>query len=518
MQGIAGCCPPRQSRYISVMTELLLALDEGTTSTRAMVFDLTGASVSTATRPLIQHYSKPGWVEHNPKEIWAETLSAARAAIAQLGGAGHIKALGITNQRETVVFWDRATGEPIGPAIVWQDRRTADECAALEEAGHGPLVAEATGLPIDPYFSATKLGWALRHRPELAELLAANRLACGTVDSYLIFRLTGGLHVTDATNAARTQLMDLRTCQWREDLCELFGVPRAILPEITDCAAPFGHTLPELFGRAIPITGVAGDQQAAALGQACVTPGAIKATYGTGAFVLAHVGEEPRLSQNRLLGTVAWRLGGKPAYALEGSIFVAGSAVKWLRDQVGLVIEAGETEVLARSVASTEGVYLVPAFVGLGAPHWRPEARASLTGLTFGATRAHIVRACLEAMSYQTHDLMTAFRQDGVEPGLMRIDGGMAVNDWMAQDLADMLDLTVERPRVTETTALGAAILAGIGAGLLKGPEDAVRLWQPDRCFEPALAPDARSSRLAGWRVAVARTLGDAARAEHRFE
>lgn len=504
------------------MTDLLLALDEGTTSTRAMVFTLSGTVVATATRPLIQHYPKPGWVEHNPREIWDETLAACRAAIeratnGQAGGIERIAALGITNQRETVVFWDRATGEPVGPAIVWQDRRTADECAALEAAGHGPMVAEATGLPIDPYFSATKLGWALKHRPELQDLLAANRLACGTVDSYLIFRLTGGLHVTDATNAARTQLMDLRTCKWREDLCELFGVPRAILPEITDCAAPFGHTLPDLFGRSIPITGVAGDQQAAALGQACVTPGAVKATYGTGAFVLAHVGEEPRLSQNRLLGTVAWRLGGKAAYALEGSIFVAGSAVKWLRDQVGLVIEAGETEHLARSIASTEGVYLVPAFVGLGAPYWQPEARALLTGLTFGTTRAHIVRACLEAMSYQTHDLMAAFRQDGVEPQVMRIDGGMAINDWMAQDLADMLGLTVERPHVTETTALGAALLAAIGAGLLQGPQDAARLWQADRRFEPVLAPDVRSSRLAGWRAAVVQTLGETAGAHGRF-
>ena len=491
------------------MTDFLLALDEGTTSTRAMVFDLTGAVIATDSRPLIQHYPKPGWVEHNPKEIWAETLAATRAAIEQAGGAGRIAALGITNQRETVVFWDKATGEPVGPAIVWQDRRTAETCTALEAAGHGPMITEATGLPIDPYFSATKLGWTLKHRPELKELLASNRLACGTVDSYLVFRLTGGLHITDATNAARTQLMDLRTCQWRDDLCELFGVPKAILPEITDCAGAFGHTLPELFGRDIPITGMAGDQQAASIGQACVTPGAIKATYGTGAFVLAHVGETPRLSQHRLLGTVAWRLGGKAAYALEGSIFVAGSAVKWLRDQVGLVIAAGETEDLARSVSSTEGVYLVPAFVGMGAPYWQPEARASLTGLSFKATRAHIVRACLEAMSYQTHDLMTAFRQDGVVPGLMRIDGGMAHNDWMAQDLADMLDLTVERPRIIETTALGAALLAGIGAGLFNGPEDAARLWQPDRRFEPGLAPDARSSRLSGWSTAVARTLGD---------
>lgn len=490
------------------MTDLLLALDEGTTSTRAMAFDLRGEPVATATRALTQHYPQPGWVEHDPAEIWAETLAAARSACEAAGGAERIAAIGITNQRETVVFWDRKTGEPVGPAIVWQDRRTATECAALEAAGHGAWVAEATGLPIDPYFSASKLGWALKHRPELQELLAANRLAAGTVDSYLIFRLTGGLHITDATNAARTQLMDLTTCQWREDLCDLFGVPRRILPEITDCAAPFGHTLPEVFGRAIPITGMAGDQQAAALGQACVTPGAVKATYGTGAFVLAHVGEAPRLSQNRLLATVAWRLGGKAAYALEGSIFVAGSAVKWLRDQVGLVIEAGETAQLAASVGSTEGVYLVPAFVGLGAPYWRPDARALLTGLTFGATRAHIVRACLEAMSYQTHDLMAAFRQDGVEPALMRIDGGMAVNDWMAQDLADMLGLTVERPQVTETTALGAAILAGIGAGLLKGVDEAARLWQPDQRFEPGLAPDVRSARLAGWRAAVAQTLG----------
>lgn len=490
------------------MTDLLLALDEGTTSTRAMVFDPTGKPVASAARPLTQFYPQPGRVEHDPEEIWRETLAAATEAIRTAGGAERIAAIGLTNQRETIVFWDRATGAPVGPAIVWQDRRTADDCAALEREGHGPSVASATGLPIDPYFSATKMGWALRHRPELRDLLGAGRLAAGTVDSYLIYRLTGGLHITDATNAARTLLMDLNTCQWRDDLCDLFGVPRSILPEITDSAGALGVTRAALFGRAIPVCGVAGDQQAAAIGQACVAPGAVKATYGTGGFVLAHVGETPRLSRTRLLATLAWRIGGKPAYALEGSIFVAGSAVKWLRDQVGLVLEAGETERLARSVSSTEGVYLVPAFVGLGAPHWRPDARALLTGLTFGATRAHIVRACLEAMSYQTHDLMTAFRQDGVEPQVVRIDGGMAVNDWMAQDLADMLGVTVERPVVTETTALGAAILAGVGCGLLGGVEEAGRLWHRDRCFAPGLEEAARAARLAGWRAAVAQALG----------
>ncbi|MCH8685292.1 glycerol kinase GlpK [Pedomonas mirosovicensis] len=492
------------------MTDLLLAIDEGTTSTRAMVFDRKGWPVATATRALTQHYPRPGWVEHDPREIWEQTLAATRAAIAQVGGHQRISAIGLTNQRETIVFWDKATGEPMGPAIVWQDRRTASICAELEAEGHGEVVTAATGLPIDPYFSATKMGWALKHRPELKDLLAAGRLAAGTVDSYLIFRLTGGLFVTDATNAARTQLMDLATCQWREDLCDLFGVPRGILPEIVDSAGHLGDTQPELFGRAIPICGVAGDQQAAAIGQACVTPGTVKATYGTGGFVLAHVGDAPRLSQNRLLATVAWRIDGKASYALEGSIFVAGSAVKWLRDQVGLVIEADETERLARSVSSTEGVYLVPAFVGLGAPYWRPDARALLTGLTFGATRAHIVRACLEAMSYQTHDLMRAFRQDGVEPQVMRIDGGMAVNDWMAQDLADMLGLTVERPAVTETTALGAAILAGAGCGMLGSVAEAGALWQPDRRFEPGLEDDARMARLTGWRAAVAQALGEA--------
>lgn len=490
------------------MTDLLLALDEGTTSTRAMAFNLAGEVVAQSSRAITQYYPRPGWVEHDPSEIWDRTIEAAREVVVMAGGAERFAAVGITNQRETVVFWDKATGAPIGRAIVWQDRRTTEVCADLEAAGHGAFIAATTGLPLDPYFSASKFGWALRNDERLRKLQSSGRLGVGTVDSYLLFRLTGGLYATDASNAARTQLMDLETCHWRDDLCDLFGVPSGLLPEIADSAGVLGRTQPDLFGRALPIAGVAGDQQAAAIGQACVTPGSIKATYGTGSFVLAHVGDRPLASSNRLLSTVAWKINGRAAYALEGSIFVAGSAVKWLRDQVGLVIQAGETEELARSIASTDGVYLVPAFVGLGAPYWRPEARAILTGLTFGSTRAHIVRACLEAMSYQTHDLMSAFRRDGVDPQVMRVDGGMAVNSWMAQDLADILQLPVERPRVTETTALGAAILAAIGTGMLDGVSDASALWALDRRFEPDLPSDIRVARLDGWRAAVEQVLG----------
>ncbi len=486
--------------------DFLLALDEGTTSTRAVVFDSGGRIVASAGRPLSQHYPQPGWVEHDPREIWDRTLDAAREAIAAAGGVSTIAAIGITNQRETVVFWHRRTGEPLAPAIVWQDRRTADLCQQLRDAGHEPAVMARTGLPLDPYFSASKIAWGLRHWPAVAAAARAGDLAVGTVDSYLLYRLTGGVHATDATNASRTLLADIERCQWDTGLADLFGIDLDLLPRITDSAGELGSTLPVLFGRPLPIRGIAGDQQAAAIGQGCVRAGSIKATYGTGCFVLAHVGARPVLSANRLLSTVAWRINGQPCYALEGSIFVAGSAVQWLRDKVGLVLAAGETEALARSVTSTEGVYLVPAFVGLGAPHWRPSVRGLLTGLTFGTTRAHIVRACLEAMSYQTADLLEAFRADGVEPAGLRIDGGMAVNDWMAQDLADMLDMTVERPQVTETTALGAAALAAVGAGLLGSIEDVSRLWRLDRAFHPLLDASTRHHRLAGWRQAVAQT------------
>ena len=480
-------------------SDLILVIDEGTTSTRAMLFAADGRCIASEAQPLDQHYPRAGWVEHDAAEIWRKTLRVTAAMVAQAGGAARIAGIGITNQRETIVFWDRETGEPLAPAIVWQDRRTAAACRDLRAAGHEPLVQARTGLLLDPYFSASKIGWALREWPQLAA--AGPRLAIGTVDSWLIWKLTGGLHVTDATNASRTALMDVRTGDWDDDLCELFGVPRAALPEIVDCAGRFGETT--AFGTAIPICGIAGDQQAAAIGQACLSPGQTKATFGTGAFILTHAGGVPPTSDHRMLSTVASQLGGVRAYALEGSVFVAGSLVQWMRDTLGLIGTAAETETLARSVPDTGGVYLVPALSGLGAPWWEPEARASISGLSFATGKAHIARAALEAMAYQAHDLKTAFAADGIDWELLRIDGGMVANDWMAQDMADLLGIVVERPKFAETTALGAAMLAGVGAGVFDGLDEAKAMRGAVETFTPSLAEDERQQRLAGWKTAV---------------
>ena len=446
--------------------ELILVLDAGTTSTRAMVFDRAGSLRALAQAPLSQHYPRPGWVEHDAGEIWQATLACARDVVTQAGGADRMACIGIANQRETVVAWDRASGAPLARALVWQDRRTAEACAALREAGHEDAVQAQTGLLLDPYFSATKMRWLLDHCPEAAAAAAAGRLALGTVETWLAFRLTGGLHISDASNASRTLLLPLASAGWDAGLCDLFGVPRAALGEVTDNAGAFGTCLPEHFGAAIPLTGMAGDQQAATIGQACLAPGQTKATYGTGAFVLAAMGEVVPRSHNRLLGTVLAQLGGRRSYALEGSVFVAGSLMQWLRDSLGLIASAGESEALARSVADAGGVTIVPALAGLGAPHWRPEARAVISGMSFATTRAHIVRAALEAMAMQTRDLAEAFARDGAPWAALMIDGGMSANDWMAQDIADVLALPVARPRFVETTALGAAMLAGLGAGL----------------------------------------------------
>ncbi|HEX8192642.1 MAG TPA: glycerol kinase [Allosphingosinicella sp.] len=479
----------------------ILVLDEGTTSTRAMLFDPSGACLGTAQKELVQHYPRPGWVEHDAEEIWQASLSCARSVVEQAGGAAGVAAIGITNQRETICFWNRRTGRTLAPAIVWQDRRTADLCARLLEAGEEPRLRARTGLLLDPYFSATKIAWALENWPELRA--AGEDLCIGTVESWLVFKLTGGLHVSDATNASRTALMDIRAGGWEGDLLALFGVPRGALPEIVDCAGIVGETLPEHFGRAIPIAGMAGDQQAAAIGQACFAPGDTKATYGTGAFVLTHTGAVMPLSRHRLLSTIASRIGGETAYALEGSVFVAGSLVKWLRDELGLIVAAGDCDTLARSVADNGGVAIVPALAGLGAPHWAPGARGAITGLSFGAGRAHIVRAALEAMAHQTHDLMRAFAADGAAWERLRIDGGMSANDWMAQDLADMLQVPVERPAFVETTALGAAMLAGIGCGLFAGLEDAAGMRGTVERFESEMAAEVRDRRLGQWRLAL---------------
>ena len=486
------------------MRDHILVIDEGTTSTRAMLFAPDGQCLASEAAALTQHYPAPGRVEHDAAEIWRKTLRVTAAMVAQAGGAERIAAIGITNQRETVVFWDRTTGEPLAPAIVWQDRRTAADCRALREAGHEAAVQAKTGLLLDPYFSGSKIGWAMREWPEVAA--AGERLAVGTVESWLVWNLTGGLHVTDATNASRTALMDLSTGAWDQGLAELFGAPVAALPQIVDCAGVFGET--RAFGAAIPICGLAGDQQAAAIGQACLVPGETKATFGTGAFVLTQSGTEPPVSANRLLSTVAWRLGGERHYALEGSVFVAGSLIQWLRDSLGLIARADETDALARSVSGNAGVYLVPALSGLGAPWWEPEARAAISGLSFSAGKAHVVRAALEAMAHQASDLKRAFAADGQDWASLRIDGGMVANDWMAQDLADMLDLTVERPRFAETTALGAAMLAGVGAGLFGSLEEAAEMRGEVELFAPAIDDDARQERLAGWKRAVEAVAG----------
>lgn len=488
------------------MSEFILVIDEGTTSTRAVLFTAEGKAAGSCQRPLTQAYPAPGLVEHDASEIWNLTLDCARDMVAKAGGADKIAGIGITNQRETVVFWDRRTGEPVAPAIVWQDRRTADICATLKEQDEEAVVQAKTGLLLDPYFSGSKIGWALENWPQLRA--AGEHLAVGTVESFLAFRLTGGLHISDATNASRTALMAIGSGGWDDGLTDLFGVPREILPEIVDCAGDLGTTLPEWFGGAIPICGMAGDQQAATIGQGCFAIGQTKATFGTGAFVLTQTGTTLRQSKHRLLSTVLYQLGGERHYALEGSVFVAGSLVQWLRDDLGLIERASDTEPLARSVSDNGGVYLVPALSGLGAPHWEPNARGSISGLSFSATKAHVARAALEAMAHQTHDLKTAFAADGADWAELRIDGGMVANDWMAQDLADILAIDVERPEFIETTALGVAMLAAVGAGIYRSLDEAAVMRGGVTRFSPQLADEQRRTRLSGWSDALSRVLG----------
>ncbi|MCA1661035.1 MAG: glycerol kinase GlpK [Novosphingobium sp.] len=447
------------------MTDLILVLDAGTTSTRAMAFARDGAVRAVAQREIAQHYPRPGWVEHDAQEIWQATFACGREVLSAAGGAGGFAGIGITNQRETVVAWDKGSGEPLARALVWQDRRTAEFCDTLRAAGHEPEVQRRTGLLLDPYFSATKMRWLLDNSGEVTTAARAGTLAFGTVESWLVWKLTGGAHMTDASNASRTLLLALDGAQFDPGLCELFGVPRAALPEVVDCAGEFGVTAPGLLDAPLAIRGLAGDQQAATVGQGCLRAGEVKSTYGTGAFVLANRGEALPRSAHRLLGTVLTQLGGQRTYALEGSVFVAGSLIKWLRDGLGVIASAAETAALAASVPDTGGVVLVPALSGLGAPHWRPEARAALTGMSFATTRAHLARAALEATANSTRDLMEAFAADGAPWQALRIDGGMSANDWLAQDLADVLEVPVERPAMVETTALGAAMLAALASG-----------------------------------------------------
>jgi glycerol kinase len=485
----------------------LLAIDQGTTSTRAIVFDPRGKKLGVAQKELPQSYPQPGWVEHDPQKIWADTVAVVKGAIkAAKKKAAGITAIGITNQRETTVVWDRRSGKPLYPAIVWQDRRTTEFCKAHHSAAVENMIAEKTGLLLDPYFSATKIRWILERVKGARDKAERGDLAFGTIDSWLLWKLTGGrVHATDASNAARTLLFNIRTQQWDEELLKFFGVPRALLPEVKDCAAEFGSTDPKLFGAAIPIRGIAGDQQAATFGQACFAPGMIKSTYGTGCFMVLNTGGKFVRSKHRLLTTVAYRLKGETTYALEGSIFIAGAAVQWLRDALHLIRKAGETENIAKSIPDNKGVYLVPAFTGLGAPYWDPEARGAVLGLTRDAGIAHIVRAALESVCYQTRDLLNAMAQDALPPTELRVDGGMVVNDWLTQFLADVLKIPVVRPSTVETTALGVAFLAGLQSGVYASLADIQKLWKKDRQFKPKLAATKADALYAGWEKAVAR-------------
>jgi glycerol kinase len=495
------------------MSDLILAIDQGTTSTRTFLFGATLSPSGFAQREFPQIFPASGHVEHDPEDIWTTTVETARAAIARAGvTARDVAAVGITNQRETTIVWDRRTGQPIHNAIVWQDRRTHEACAALVRGGHEPLVTARTGLLLDPYFSASKIAWLLDRVVGARAAAEAGELAFGTVDTYLLWRLTGGrVHATDATNAARTALLDIRTAQWDADLLDLFRIPASLLPEVRDSASDFGVTEPDLLGGRVPILGIAGDQQAATIGQGCFSPGMMKATYGTGCFALLNTGEIPVKSKARLLTTIAYQLDGKRHYALEGAIFSAGAGVQWLRDSLKLVANAGETGTLAAAADPADAVYMVPAFVGLGAPWWDAEARAALYGLTRKSGPAEISRAVLEAVGYQTRDLLDAMRADWPAPEgaatVLRVDGGMTASDYTMQFLADITDAPVDRPTFMETTALGAAYLAGLRAGIYPDLDSFAKSWKLERRFTPCMDAQTRGRKWQGWQDAVRRTL-----------
>jgi glycerol kinase len=487
----------------------VLAIDQGTTSSRAIVFrdDISIAAVAQQEFP--QHFPASGWVEHEPEDIWSSTLATCREALRKANArAGDIAAIGITNQRETTLVWDKSTGKAIHRAIVWQDRRTADTCAKLKADGHEPVIAKKTGLIIDPYFSGTKIAWMLDQVPGARERAMRGELLFGTVDCYLLWRLTGGkVHATDATNASRTLLFNIHTGAWDDELAAILRIPVNMLPEVKDCSASFGETTPDLFGGAIAIRGIAGDQQAATIGQACFTPGMMKSTYGTGCFALLNTGTKPVASNNKLLTTIAYQLGGQRTYALEGSIFVAGSAVQWLRDGLKIISQASETGPLADAADAAQDVYLVPAFVGLGAPYWNPNVRGALFGLTRNTGPKELAKAALESVCYQTYDLWAAMRADWRDASaantVLRVDGGMTASDWTMQRLADLLDAPVDRPEIQETTALGAAYLAGLASGVFPEPARFADNWRLERRFKPAMSAETRGRKLQGWRKAI---------------
>ena len=487
----------------------ILAIDQGTTSSRAIVFRADISIASVAQQEFPQHFPASGWVEHEPEDIWTSTIAVCRDALKKANlAAKDIAAIGITNQRETTVVWDRATGKAVHRAIVWQDRRTSDICARLKSDGQEPVITEKTGLIIDPYFSGTKVAWILDQVPGARKRAEEGQLLFGTVDCYLLWRLTGGkVHATDATNASRTLLFNIHLGEWDDELLKILRVPRSMLPEVKDSSAKFGDSVPDLFGGAIAITGIAGDQQASTIGQACFTPGMIKSTYGTGCFALLNTGATPVVSKNKLLTTIAYQLAGKRTYALEGSIFVAGSAVQWLRDGLGIIKQAAETGPLADKSDPTQSVYLVPAFVGMGAPYWNPNVRGALFGLTRNTGPAELAHAALESVCYQTHDLWAAMRADWPDASaaktVLRVDGGMTASDWTMQRLADLLDAPVDRPMIQETTALGAAYLAGLQADVYPEPAKFADNWRLEHRFKPAMSAATRERKLKGWARAV---------------
>lgn len=487
------------------MTDHILAIDQGTSSSRAMLFNERCEPLGSSQQEFPQVYPRPGWVEHDPEAIWQSVVDVTQKVLAASGDV-RIAGTGITNQRETTLVWDRSTGRCLYNAIVWQDRRTAEHCRELQAKGLEAMVAAKTGLRLDPYFSATKIGWILDNVDGARKLAGQGKLAFGTVDCFLLWRLTGGReHATDATNASRTLLFNIHTQQWDDELLELFSVPRSMLPEVKDCAADYGVSDKALFGTGLPVAGIAGDQQAALMGQAGFDKGTIKSTYGTGCFIIANTGDTIIQSENKMLATVAFRFDGKPTFGLEGSIFVAGSAIQWLRDELGMVKAAGDTEALAERTGIVEHVHLVPAFTGLGAPYWDPDARGAILGLTRDSGPAEIVTATLQAIAYQTRDLVMAMSEDGISPEIIRVDGGMVANNWFLQFLADILGITVERPRNIESTVLGAAYVAALSAGLIDSPAEIARLWRRERVFEPAMDEVRRDRLYAGWLDAVSR-------------
>ena len=493
------------------LMKYVLAIDQGTTSSRAILFDKKMQATAIAQKEFTQYFPTSGWVEHDPDEIWDTVIKTCREVLDKVGiTAKEIVSIGITNQRETTIVWDRETGKPIHRAIVWQDRRTSEACKALKADGHEAMISHKTGLLLDPYFSATKVQWLLENVGGARAKVEAGKLLFGTVDCYLLWKLTGGkVHATDATNAARTMLYDIRDGQWDEEICRLLDVPMNMLPEVKNCADDFGATSPDLFGAAIPVAGMAGDQQAATIGQACFSPGMLKSTYGTGCFALLNTGDRLVNSDNKLLGTIAYQLNGQTTYALEGSIFVAGAAVQWLRDGLGIINEAAETQVLAENADTEQQVYLVPAFTGLGAPYWDAECRGAIFGLTRNTGPQELARAALESVGYQTRDLLEAMQGDwgGYSTNILRVDGGMSASNWAMQFLSDTLGAEVDRPKVLETTALGAAWLAGMQTGFYPDQEEFARNWQLETRFTPVMPKDEREAKYAGWKDAVSRCL-----------